>query len=83
MFELSANVVMALAFSSVFYNLSNVRSTRVSDRKYTSRGSLHPYLSQDTASFQQRAGVIFLAMLLAAFASALEVRCSHRYFTVS
>ncbi|KAH8080244.1 ABC-2 type transporter-domain-containing protein [Filobasidium floriforme] len=49
-FELSANVVMSLAFSSVFYNLSD-----------------------DTASFQQRAGVIFLAMLLAAFASALEI----------
>jgi len=38
-----------------------------------------PDFLQDTASFQQRAGVIFLAMMMAAFASALEVSSGLRY----
>jgi len=33
-FELSANIVMALAFASVFYNLSSVRHSATADGAY-------------------------------------------------
>lgn len=62
---------MALIVSSVFYNLPDVSLRPFPFRSYAHLYSFIPL--QDTSSFYSRGSLLFFAILLNAFGSALEI----------